>query len=117
MNRSHKLSIESGKHDIFVLWADTAPRHVEVVAPARARKPVELVVYNVWRDEKYGTMMYAVNAAAMMIEQPHANEWTLACSDGWGLEPDFGDLVVRLVLEHSHAREITRGDQPSAVDA
>lgn len=103
-NRAHKLTIAPDKHYFFVLWTDTAPRHVEVAAPAKARKPVELVLYNVWRDEKYGTMMYGVNAASMVIEQLRANEWTLACSDGWGEEPDFGDLVVRLVHEHADVR-------------
>ena len=64
-----------------------------------ARKPVQLIIYNVWRDEKYGTTMYGLNAAAMVVQQPRADEWTLACSDGWGVEPDFSDLVVRLVHE------------------
>ena len=98
-NRAHKLAIAPTSHNMFVLWTDTAPRHVEVAAPAKARKPVELVLNNVWRDEKYGTMMYGVNAAAMVIEQPRADEWTLACSDGWNVEPDFTDLVLRLVHE------------------
>jgi hypothetical protein len=99
-NRAHKLTIARSRHNMFVLWTDIAPRHVEVAAPAKARKPVELIVSNVWRDEKYGTMMYGLNAAAMVIEQPRADEWTLACSDGWGVEPDFSDLVVRLLHEH-----------------
>ena len=100
-NRAHKLTIATTKHYSFVLWTDTGPRSVEVAAPANARKPVELVLSNVWRDEKYGTMMYGVNAASMVIEQLRANEWTLACSDGWGAdeEPDFNDLVVRIVHE------------------
>jgi len=89
---------------MFVVWTDTAPRHIEFTAPVNARKPVELVLYNVWPDEKYGTMMYGLNAAATVVEQPRANEWILACSDGWGEEPDFRDLVVRLVHEHREAR-------------
>ena len=97
VNKGHKLSIASSKHHSFVLWTDTAPSHIELTAPVNVRKPVQLIIYNVWRDEKYGTTMYALNAAAMIVEQPRADEWTIACSDGWGVEPDFGDLVVRLV--------------------
>jgi hypothetical protein len=55
---------------MFVVWTDTAPRHIEFTAPVNAREPVELVLYNVWRDEKYGTMMYGLNAAGTVIEQP-----------------------------------------------
>ena len=97
VNRRHKLSIASSKHHSFVLWTDTAPGQIELTAPVNARKPVQLIIYNVWRDEKYGTTMYGLNAAAMVVQQPRADEWTLACSDGWGVEPDFSDLVVRLI--------------------
>jgi hypothetical protein len=98
-NRRHQLTVESSKHHSFVLWTDTAPTHIELTAPANARKPVRLILYNVWRDEKYGTTMHGLNAAAMVVQQPRADEWTLACSDGWGEEADFSDLVVRLVHE------------------
>src|SRR5438270_12684047 len=47
-NRAHKLTIAPSSHNMFVLWTDTSPRHVEVAAPAKARTPVALIVKNVW---------------------------------------------------------------------
>jgi hypothetical protein len=46
-------------------------------------------------------MMYGLNAAAMRVTQEAPGKWLLECSDGWGTDADFGDLVVRVVEESS----------------
>jgi hypothetical protein len=94
----HRLGIAGMSARHFVLWRDTAPRHVEVELP-RARQPVLIAIHNVWRDEKYGTTMYGTNAAAMRVTEERVGKWLLECSDGWGTDAHFGDLVVRVVLE------------------
>ncbi len=96
----HRLVVAGVSARSFVLWRDTAPNHDEVALP-RARQQVPVTIYNVWRDEKYGTMMYGLNAAAMRITQEAPGKWLLECSDGWGTDADFGDLVVRVVEESS----------------
>ncbi len=94
----HQLTVAGTSARHFVLWRDTAPTHVEIELPA-ARLPVPLVIHNVWRDEKYGTTMYGVNAAAMRITEEAQGKWLLECSDGWGNDANFADLVVRIVVE------------------
>ena len=70
--------------------------------PARVRD--ELVLMNHWTLPGYETMTFrGINAACMAVTMPRSNEWLLECSDGYGLEaPDFDDLVIRVVLEHSN---------------
>ena len=93
----HRLTAAGVSARHLVLWRDTAPPHVEVILPP-ARRPVPVLLHNVWRDEKYGTTMYRLNAAAMRVTQ-EPQRWLLECSDGWGTEPDFHDLVCRLTVD------------------
>lgn len=86
------LAAEEGKD--FVLWTDTAPR--EVVVAIRKATPGSVVrIWNVWRDVKYGTTLYGLNAAAIDVHENADGSVLLQCSDGWG-GPDFNDLVVRV---------------------
>ena len=94
----HKLKVMGTSARHLVLWRDTAPKHVEVELPS-ARQPLSVVIYNVWRGEKYGTTMYGVNAAAMRVTEEGPGKWLLECSDGWGTEANFSDLVARVVIE------------------
>ena len=94
----HRLKVGEVVARHLVLWRDTAPDHVEVELPS-ARQPVPIVIYNVWRDEKYGTTMYGVNAAAMRVTDDGPGKWLLECSDGSGTDANFRDLVARVVLE------------------
>ena len=92
---SRKVELEtngtSGRS--FALWSDTAPKHTRVKVLRPVRSSAEIMIRNIWRDEKYGATMYALNAAAIQIDQQGDNEWVLRCSDGWGT-PDFNDLIV-----------------------
>ncbi len=94
----HRLVVAGVSARSFALWRDTAPNHVEVSLP-EARQRVPVTIYNVWRDEKHGTMMYGLNAAAMRVTQEAPSKWLLECSDGWGTDANFDDLIVRVVEE------------------
>jgi hypothetical protein len=98
VRKHHRLAVANTTARHLVLWEDTAPKHVEIsVPPARLQVPIWM--RNVWRDEKYGTMMYGLNAAAMVVTEKAPRQWLLQCSDGWGTEPNFSDLVVSLIVE------------------
>ena len=97
-NRRHQLAIAGHEGRQFVLWADTAPRHVEVEI-TKAGRGGTLVLMNAWQDEKYGTMLYGLNWAAMDVSAEADGTLLIDCSDGYGLEPSFGDLVVRVLPE------------------
>jgi hypothetical protein len=91
-----QLEIGKQRSTDFVLWTDTAPRHVQVLI-AKGKRKGHLVLWNVWRDAKHGTTLYGVNNAAIEVAEQSATGAVLRCSDGW-LGPDFDDLVVRLGL-------------------
>ena len=92
------LEIEGTRSRGFALWTDTAPHDVECVV-LKARRNCQLSLHNTWRDEKYGTMMYHLNAAAMDVREQPDGSLLMCCSDGWGTEPSFEDLVVRLAID------------------
>jgi hypothetical protein len=94
------LDVASFRTRNFALWTDTAPRHVECLV-VKAKAGAQLSVMNQWRDEKYGTTMLGLNAAAMEVRHEPDGSILLQCSDGWGLEANFNDLVVRLVVERA----------------
>ena len=94
----HKLRVQDTTARHLVLWRDTAPKHTEIELPS-TRQPVPIVIYNVWRDEKYGTTLYGLNAAAMRVTEEGLGKWLLECSDGWGTDANFSDLVARVVIE------------------
>ena len=93
--RRGALEVASTRARQLALWTDTAPHQVSCrvvgVAPGTTLK-----ITNQWRDEKYGTTMYSLNAAAMEILHETDGSVLLRCSDGWGTDPSFDDLVVRL---------------------
>lgn len=76
----------------FVLWADTAPRVVNLqVDPTRPRATVKF--WNAWEAED-GTMDAWLRDCGMVIESGKRGV-TLRCSDGVGA-PDFDDLVLEI---------------------
>ncbi|HEY4216447.1 MAG TPA: hypothetical protein VGM67_04885 [Gemmatimonadaceae bacterium] len=95
----------------FALWTDSAPPHV-ACSILRVKAGGRLTVINQWRDEKYGTTLYAINAAAIDVRSQSDASAILHCSDGWGMEPNFGNLVVRLVL---HRATEPRRDSEAAI--
>lgn len=106
-DRRHKLRINGQEANRFVLWADTAPRHIEVEVPP-ARQDPEISLANVWELPGYGTTLMGVNSASMAISEVKPGELLLECNDGYGVEdPDFTDLVVRLVFEPGTASKAT----------
>lgn len=78
----------------IALWLDTAPERVELRV-LKAKRGASLSIFNLWRDEKYGSTMYRLNNAAMQIDAQQDEVFLVRCSDGWG-EPDFNDLVFQL---------------------
>jgi len=92
--KTTRLQIEAHRAQQFVLWTDSAPRHVEL-SVVSARNGASIGFWNVWRDEKHGTMLYGLNAAAIDVQKHDNDSITLHCSDGWR-GPDFRDLVVRI---------------------
>jgi hypothetical protein len=106
-NRRHSLRINGQEANSFVLWTDTAPQHVEIEVPA-GRDTRDISVVNVWVLPEYGTTMQGLNAACMAVSEVRAGEFLLECSDGYGLEePDFRDLVARLILEPGKRAQAT----------
>lgn len=101
-SRRHVLQVGEAASHSLVFWADTSPRHSEIVLPA-TRKPLQLLVRNVWKFEDDGGLMMGLNAAAMGIVEEAPGRWLLECSDGFGTDPHFDDLVARLVVEPAHA--------------
>jgi hypothetical protein len=101
-DRRGELEIASKRSKHMVLWTDTAPRHVEC-SINKVKRGGQLSLMNVWRDEKYGTTMMGLNCAAMDVQLQPDGSVLLCCSDGWGMDPDFSDLVVRVIVEHDAA--------------
>ena len=97
-NRRHEIAINGQQSAQFILWADTAPAEVEVDI-TKAGRAGSLVIYNIWQDEKYGTILHGLNWTAMAVRHGPDGSLLLDCSDGYGLEPSFGDLVLRLFHE------------------
>lgn len=63
-----RLRIVGRTSDQFVLWTDTAPAKVTVEV-CSGQADGEIGFWNVWRDNKHGTMMYGVNASAIGSSQ------------------------------------------------
>ena len=100
--RRHQLEINGQRGKGFTLWADTAPRHVEVEI-AKAGRGGALVFMNVWEEEKYGTMLLGMGWCAISVRRDPDGSLVLDCSDGYGPGPSFGDLVVRVLHERADA--------------
>jgi hypothetical protein len=78
----------------FVIWRDTAPDRSEYFI-RKAKTGAEVVLMNVWRDEKYGSTMHGLNNAGMQRSLEADGSVVLRCSDGWG-PPQFDDLIMLL---------------------
>lgn len=86
--------------DDVVLWSDTAPPTVTAqLRPRSNRKPLNLRVWNVWRDAA-GTMQAWIGDAGLVVEDEQDGSAILGCSDGIA-EPSFDDLRVKLTLLQS----------------
>lgn len=97
-----KLMIADTVAASIALWTDTAPESVSIQV-VKAKPGARVIIFNQWRDEKYGSTMYHLNNAAMEIV-PQPDGWiTLRCSDGWG-DPDFNDLIAALRLKPRQAQ-------------
>jgi len=98
--RNGKAVIAESVEDDLVLWSDSAPRVVEVLArPDTNGKPMTIRVWNVWRDAF--DVMQAWTGDAGMVVEDEGDVLTLRCSDGFE-EPTFDDLVVRMTVTEAH---------------
>jgi hypothetical protein len=105
--RGAKLEVEGHRMPDVVIWADTAPRNVQVKV-ARLKGTSDVVLWNVWRDAKYGTMLYGINNSAIEVDAQDDGTTILRCSDGW-LGPDFDDLVLAIKVIRGEVREMNTG--------
>ncbi len=78
----------------FLLWAHTAPPEI-TISVIRAGPGGQIGLFNVWEDEKFGTVLYGLGCSAMCIGHDESGV-LLSCSDS-SCPPDFEDLVVRVV--------------------
>jgi hypothetical protein len=76
-----------------VLWLDTAPELLEFSCHPKGRLPVDLKVWNCWRDEIGTTQAWIGNSG--MIADEAGDRVTLQCSPGAG-EFDPSRLTVEL---------------------
>lgn len=96
--RHGTVLINDQELDNIGLWTDTAPP--EIVAglrPSGGKRPMNLRVWNGWRDHR-GNEQSWIGDAGMLIEDHGDGRVTLRCSDGYD-RPSFDDLVVELALE------------------
>ena len=110
-SRRHELAINAHRGRQFILWRDTAPRQVDVEI-VKAGRDGTLVLMNAWQDEKYCTTMYGLNWCGMDVRAERDGSLRIDCSDGYGIEPSFGDLVVRVI--HERAGDAAPASRPSA---
>lgn len=94
-----RLKVETGKLLVHgealkdvVLWSDTAPEEVVLVAEI-PKGGTTLKIWNAWRDAN-GTMQAWIGDAGMLIRE-ESNGVQLRCSDGTG-GVRFDDLVVEV---------------------
>jgi|SRR4051812_22640215 hypothetical protein len=80
-----------------VLWSDSAPPEVVATLEPAGSKPMNVRVWNTWRDQQGVTQAW-IGDAGMVVEDAGDGRVTLRCSDGFG-GPSFGDLVAELVVE------------------
>ncbi len=94
--RGAVLEINGSRLDDVVLWSDSAPESVivRVVPDKFSKAPMNLRLWNAWRDPA-GTMQAWIGNAGMRVEQRDDGSTVLRCSDGFD-EPTFNDLVAVL---------------------
>jgi len=86
----------AGQPDLsdIVLWSDTAPG--DTVFVCRSKQPVELRIWNCWRDQR-GVMQAWVGNAGMRVVDSGNGSITVACNARD--EVTFADLVFEVVCE------------------
>lgn len=92
--RGGVLEVNGSRLDDVVLWSDSASDSVIVrVVPDKGRRaPMNLRLWNAWRDPE-GTMQAWIGNAGIRVEQRDDGSTVLRCSDGFD-EPTFDDLVA-----------------------
>lgn len=94
--RSGCLVINGQALEDVVIWSETAPPlAVIALRPESRRKPLNLRVWNVWRDGA-GTMQAWIGDAGLVVEEKD-DSVLLRCSDGFD-EACFDDLLATLTL-------------------
>jgi len=90
-----RLRVADAESPTIVLWMDTAPQVVDVECVEIA-DGAELQISNRWRLPN-GREDEWLNNFGMLVE-PSSDAVTLRCSDGYGDDPTFDDLVVKVVV-------------------
>lgn len=89
------FSVQGTRARKMVLWSSTAP--TEVLLALTNRVPTDVVLYNGWRNQRWGNLDAGLRFSGMLIESLGEHRWRLHCSDGVG-PADFTDLVLRVEL-------------------
>lgn len=97
-----RLEVAGATAPAIMLWEDSSPPSVEVRV-ASVQPGGELRVSNRWRHED-GREDEWLNNYGMLIAEEDDGSLVLTCSDGVGLSPTFGDLVVRLRISAAAGR-------------
>lgn len=94
-----ELRIENANSSAMMLWMDTSPEVVTVHSVA-SEQGAKLQISNRWR-QKSGREDEWLNNYGMLVDQQDESTVVLSCSDGYGTEPTFDDLKVKLTFVRS----------------
>lgn len=83
-----QINGERGKQ--IMLWSDTSPDEIEILADAKAG--ADIMIWNAW---KIDGIKHAWTGNAGMLISENNNKVLLSCSDGFKA-PDFTNLVVEI---------------------
>ncbi len=93
--RGGDLEVEGTRGRDLVFWEDSAPEEVRVSIVWKPRAARSLRIWNIWRGGCEVIQAWLGNAGMRVDDD--GRRLLLRCSDGRG-EPNFGDLVVEVVL-------------------
>jgi hypothetical protein len=95
------LTVNGEKSKRFALWAATAPECVEIeVKPLRGRETLSVRIWNIWKNERWGSTMAWVSNAGLLVEPKGDLAVTLHTSAGPGT-PTFDDLTIDVTFEQA----------------
>jgi hypothetical protein len=94
--------VEHSQAKKFQLWTNTAPE-VVIIHVIKAEPDAQFAIFNVWRGNESGPMLYRLNDASMIVQRESEETTVLHCSDGVGAAT-FDDLKVEL----THSRRVTK---------
>ena len=97
--RGGLLRVEASEAPTIYLWMDTAPPVVDATC-VRLAVGGEFQVTNRWRLPD-GSEDEGLNNFGIKVERESDDSAVLHCSDGYGAEPSFTDLVVRIEVVSS----------------